>query len=219
MQHVDEAPRRDDQSEALPEQRGDLRERQASLLGQKHDQTHDARPEVDTGRSQRVRGLPGMPPLHAAAPRRELADGHITALDDRPDHGEVFLILRRHAQQVHRRPTPRTGRGKRGGVGLIDTGGNGAARPAPRAAAGPPRRREPLRETLVLALQPIALVPRPRQLLAQLRDLFVLVADPFITLVGGGTRAVIGHPRFMADSRQKYKHTIVITPASLAKRR
>ena len=64
-------------------------------------------------------------------------------------------------------------------------------------------------------------VPRPRQLFAQPLGLFVLVADPFVTLaviiVVGGTRAFIGHARVMADSRQKYKHEIVITPSSPAK--
>lgn len=72
-------------------------------------------------------------------------------------------------------------------------------------------------EPAALTLQPVALVPRPRQLLAQPRDLFVLVADPFITTVVGGARAFICHARSMADSRQKYKVKIVITPSSPAK--
>ena len=147
--------------------------------------------EVDAGGPQRVRGLQGVPPLHAATTLRASADGHLKALDDWPDDGEVLLILRRDAQQVQRAPTPRTGLGERGVVSRIDAGGNGAARPAPVAAAGPPPRppaaalrpslgerrglaepgaprgREQLCEALVLALQPIALTLQPFALTLQ----------------------------------------------------
>ena len=112
---------------------------------------------------------------------------------------------------------------------------------------GPSRGRELLLQPLVLPLQPIVrtlqpiiltsqlivltsqlimltlhLIPFPgraRRDLLQPRDLFVVVALPFGPLVVDGMRAFIGHARFMADSRQKYKYKIVISTDSPAKRR
>ena len=110
---------------------------------------------------------------------------------------------------------------------------------------GPSRGRELLLQPLVLPLQPIVrtlqpiiltsqlivltsqlimltlhLIPFPgraRRDLLQPRDLFVVVALPFGPLVVDGMRAFIGHARFMADSRQKYKYKIVISTDSPAK--
>ena len=112
---------------------------------------------------------------------------------------------------------------------------------------GPSRGRELLLQPLVLPLQPIVrtlqpiiltsqlivltsqlimltlhLIPFPgraRRDLLQPRDLFVVVALPFGPLVVDGMRAFIGHARFMADSRQKYKYKIVISTEWPAKRR
>ena len=109
---------------------------------------------------------------------------------------------------------------------------------------GPSRGRELLLQPLVLPLQPIVrtlqpiiltsqlivltsqlimltlhLIPFPgraRRDLLQPRDLFVVVALPFGPLVVDGMRAFIGHARFMADSRQKYKYKIVISTDSPA---
>ena len=96
---------------------------------------------------------------------------------------------------------------------------------------GPSRGRELLLQPFVLPRQPIVrtsqpivltlhLIPftcRARRHLPQPRDLFVVVAMPFVTVVVDGMCAFIGHARFMADSHQKYKYKIVITPSSLAK--
>ena len=54
-----------------------------------------------------------MPALHAATTVCALPDGHVKAPDEWPDDGEVFLILRRHAQPVQRPATPRTCLGER----------------------------------------------------------------------------------------------------------
>ena len=74
-------------------------------------------------------------------------------------------------------------------------------------------------QPIVLTLHLIPFTCRARRDLPQPRDLFVfvVVAVPVVPLVVDGMRAFIGHARFMADSRQKYKYKIVITPSSLAK--
>ena len=77
-----------------------------------------------------------MATLHAAPALCALPDGHMKAPDDRPDDGEIFLVLRRHALQCHHPAAPRTRRRERGLVGRINPGGNRAARPAPIPAAG-----------------------------------------------------------------------------------
>ena len=119
---------------------------------------------------------------------------------------------------------------ERSGTPGAHTGGRSAAPAARRAAAlgpifserrglskpGAPRGRQLLRQALVLPFQPIALplqpialplqlialVPRPHQLLAQPRDLFVVVPDLLVTIVVCGMPTLIGHARFMADSRK-----------------
>ena len=72
-------------------------------------------------------------------------------------------------------------------------------------------------QPIVLTLHLIPFTCRARRHPPQPRDLFVVVAMPFVTVVVDGMCAFIGHARFMADSRQKYKYKIVITPSSLAK--
>ena len=55
-----------------------------------------------------------MATLHAAPALCALPDGHMKAPDDRPDDGEIFLVLRRHALQCHHPAAPRTRRRERG---------------------------------------------------------------------------------------------------------
>ena len=74
-------------------------------------------------------------------------------------------------------------------------------------------------QLIMLTLHLIPFPGRARRDLLQPRDLFVVVALPFGPLVVDGMRAFIGHARFMADSRQKYKYKIVISTDSPAKRR
>ena len=67
MQHVHEASGRHAQPEALPQERGHLRERHADFFVQARHQRDGARPQVDVGGPDRVRGLQGMSTLHAAS--------------------------------------------------------------------------------------------------------------------------------------------------------
>ena len=136
MQHLHEPPGRHRQPEALPQECGHLGEWHADLLVQARNQCDGARPQVDVGGPHRVRGLQRMATLHAAPALCALPDGHMKAPDDRPDDGEIFLVLRRHALQCHHPAAPRTRRRERGLVGRINPGGNRAARPAPIPAAG-----------------------------------------------------------------------------------
>ena len=253
----DEASGRHAQAEALPQERGHLREH-ADFFVQARHQRDGARPQVDVGGPDRVRrDVDPARGVHTGA----LPDGHIKAPHDRLDAGKVFLVPAAWRSRSSG-PAHRTRRGKRGRVGRIDAGGNRAPCPAPIPAAGPSPRlptaagadpwrsglpepgpsrgRELLLQPLVLPLQPIVrtlqpiiltshlivltlhLIPFPgraRRDLLQPRDLFVVVALPFGPLVVDGMRAFIGHARFMADSRQKYKYKIVISTDSPAKRR
>ena len=136
MQHLHEPPGRHRQPEALPQECGHLGEWHADLLVQARNQCDGARPQVDVGGPHRIRGLQRMATLHAAPALCALPDGHMKAPDDRPDDGEIFLVLRRHALQCHHPAAPRTRRRERGLVGRINPGGNRAARPAPIPAAG-----------------------------------------------------------------------------------
>ena len=140
MQHLHEPPGRHRQPEALPQECGHLGEGHADLLVQARNQGDGARPQVDVGGPHRVRGLQRMAALHAAPALGALPDGHIKAPDNRPDDGEIFLVLRRHALQCHRPAAPRTRRRERGLVGRINPGGNRATRPASIPTAGPPPR-------------------------------------------------------------------------------
>ena len=74
-------------------------------------------------------------------------------------------------------------------------------------------------ESISLVLEPISHVPRLCQLVPQTRECFIGASDQLVTSIVRGMCAFISHLRFMADSRQKYKYNIVITPSSLAKRR
>ena len=100
--------------------------------------------------------------------------------------------------------------------------------PAPRAPLrerrgrpepGPPSGVELLAEAFALALPPIPVTLRARQLLAQTSDLFLLPLEQIVTFGPGRLCALIGHTRFMAASQQKYKYKIVDLAESPPKRR
>ena len=182
-----------------------------------------------------------MPPLDPAATRDTAAHLHVKAPDDRPDHREVFLILRRDAGQLHRAPTAGARRRQRRVIRHIDMRGNRAPGAAPIPATGPsspwpaaalraifgergrlpepgaPRGIELLLQAFTPALPSIAVALRPRQVVAQAPEFFLLVPDQLVAFVVGWTRALIGHARFMADSRKKYKYEFVTSAMSPAK--
>ena len=100
--------------------------------------------------------------------------------------------------------------------------------PAPRATLrarrgrpepGPPCGVELLAEAFTLALPPIPVTLRARQLLAQTSDLFLLPLEQIVAFGPGRLCALIGYTRFMAASRQKYKYEIVDLAESPPKRR
>ena len=149
---------------------------------------------------------------------------------------EVFLVLRRRVGRIDAggnrapcpAPIPAVGPPPRlPAAALGPILGERRGLPEP----GPSRSRELLLQPLVLPLQPIVLTSQPivltlqllpftcraRRDLSQPRALFVVVAVPFVPCVVDGMRAFIGHARFMADSRPKYKCKIVIAPSSRAK--
>ena len=233
MQGVDEAARRDPESEAVAQQRRDLLKRHADVLVQQHHEGHGAGSEVHIGGPHRVGRLQRMPALDAAATGDTTADVHVEAPDGRPHHGQIFLILRGDAGALDRAATVRTRLGERRVVGHIHAGGNRAARsaaipntgapprpptPALRAVFGERRRlseaRAPRRvelplQALILPLQSVAVAARPSQLLAQARDFFLLAVEQIVAILAGPPRAFGCHTRFMADSRKKYKCKIV----------
>lgn len=233
MQHVHQTPGRHRQPEALAQQRRDLLQRHTVVFVQQDDEGHRLGAEVDAGRPQRVRRLPGMPALRAAATRDAATHRHVEASDDRPDHGEIFLILRRDARALDRAATARTRGRKRRGIGFIDPRGNRSSSPAPIPAAraptrppppalraifgergrlteaGAPRRLKVLLEALVLTFQLIAFASYACHLVTQARDVLLLALDQIVAFVAGRTCAFVGHATFMADSLKKYKYGIL----------
>ena len=160
------------------------------------------------------------------------ADGHVEAPDDRPYHGQIFLILRRDVGALDRAATVWAGGGKRGRVGLVDARRNGSSGPTlvggagvparPFAAAlgpifrergslteaGAPGRLELLFQPRILTLQAVALATRPHQRLAQAHEFFLLALEQFVVVLAGRARGLHCHTRFMADSRKKYNYKI-----------
>ena len=119
-QHVRQAARRDGQPEPSPQQMGDLRQRDAEVRVQFHDQRDDPGTKLHAGRPQRVGGLQRVAALDTPPAPRAVADLDVEAAHERTHRGEVFLILRRHpipgdrAAAVRARRCPRT-------VGLVDS--------------------------------------------------------------------------------------------------
>ena len=79
-----------------------------------------------------------------------------------------------------------------------------------RPEPGPPSRVELLAEAFTLALPPIPVTLRVRQLLAQTSELFLLPLEQIVAFGPGRLCALIGHTRFMAASRQKCKYKLSI---------
>ena len=170
-----------------------------------------------------------MPALHAPPACRTRAHVDAKRANDGPDDRQIFLILRDDVRAVHLAATRGTRNGQRRVVSLIDTPGHracavaavgGACAPARRTAgalsmgfserrglpeARPARRIELILESLIAALQPITLVLRARQRVAQPRNLF----DQRVAVVGRRRRAHIGHASVMPEARNLYKYEIL----------
>ena len=117
---------------------GDLRQRDAQVRVQLHDQGDDLGAELHAGRPQRLGGLQRVPTRNTAPTLRAVADLDIEAAHDGTYHREVFLVLRRHAGHRDRAAAVRTrGRG-RCRILLVDLRRTRAARLPPIGRAGPP---------------------------------------------------------------------------------
>ena len=138
MRHVGEASRRNGQSELGPQQVRDLRQRDAQVRVQPHDQRDDSGAELHAGRPQRVGGLQRVTTVDAPPTLRAVANLDVEAPHDRAHHGELFLILRRHAGHRDRAATVRTPSGHRRRVGLVDRRRARAARLPAVVRTGPP---------------------------------------------------------------------------------
>ena len=184
-----------------------------------------------------------MPALDPSTTGDTAANFHVESPDDRPNHREIFLILGGNAHHVQRAPTIRARRRERRVGGHVHVRGNRTSRSAAIAGVGAPtrpptpalratlreRRGRPepgppcgvelLAEAFTLALPPIPVTLRARQLLAQTSDLFLLPLEQIVAFGPGRLCALIDHTRFMAASRQKYKYGIVDLAESPAKRR
>ncbi len=189
------------QPEALAQQRRDLVERHAKVFVQDDDEGDRLGAKLHACGAQRIRGLQPMPTLHAAATPMTAPYVHLEAPDDRPDDGQIFLVLRGDAHKLDRAPTAGAREGEWRLVGLIDRRRHGARRTAPIGGARspsrpptpplraifrerrrltearPPGRVELLLETLILALQPIAFPFRLSALTLDSRQLVAQVRD------------------------------------------
>ena len=221
MQQMREAPRRDGQAEAGPEQVGHLRQRRAHLRVHLHGQGGDFGPQLHAGRPQRIGGLQCMAALDAPPALRAVPDLDVEAPYNRPHHREVFLILRRDALYCDLAATIRTPGRQRCFMDLVDLRRPPATCLPPVLRTGAPsrtfattlpplfgegrslaetrasRRVELLLEPSRTALPAIPVALGARQILAQLRVLTLQLFDaavPGIRLPPGCIR-VIGLPR------------------------
>ena len=91
----------DRQAEAVAQESDDLAMRQPQLFVEDHDQGEGLRPELHRRGAQGIRRLPRVTPLHPPATRRAVTNPHVEAAHARHHHGQVFLILCRHARWRH----------------------------------------------------------------------------------------------------------------------
>ena len=161
MQHVHEASGRHAQPEALPQERGHLRERHADFFVQARHQRDGARPQVDVGGPDRVRGLQGMSTLHAASTLGALPDGHIKAPHDRLDggrsSGSATGPVPRHTPDTPREAGPRRSHRRGRESGAVPGAHTGGRPVAPVAHRGPGA--DPWRTARPAGTRPVA---RPR---------------------------------------------------------
>ena len=94
--------------------------------------------ELHAGRAQRVGGLQHVAALHPPLTLRAVADLDVEAPHDRAHHGQLFLILRRHAGHFDRAAAVRTRRRNRRRVGFVDPRRARAAAVAAIRRTGPP---------------------------------------------------------------------------------
>ena len=220
------------EAEPIAEQRHDVRERQAHPLVQDDDERHGLGAELDGRRAERVRGLEGMPALHAPATRHTRADVHATLAHDGTDDGQIFLVLRGDVRPVDGAPTAGTRDGQRGLMRVINVRRDRARAVAPvgrsRAAArwtagplsmrlrerrglsesGPARGGELMLELFVPTLQPIALTLGAPQRVAQPGDLLLLALDQRVA-IRRRRRARLGHAAVMPEPCNLYKYEIL----------
>ena len=239
---VDQRPARDAQTEAIAEEGDDVRERQPHPFVQDDHERGGLRTDLHGGGAQGVGGLQRMPALHAAAAGHACADMHAELAHEGTDDWEIFLILRHDVRAVHAAATRRARRGQRRVVALIDPRGH---RPLPvasvrRTSAATRRpsgsltmgfgergclaearaasRVELILKPLVALLQPIPLVLRTPQRVAQARNLVVLLLDQRVAIVRR-RRALRGHALVMPEAWNLYKYKILDLRRSRAETR
>ena len=187
MQHVGEAARRDLQAERGPQQVGHLRQRHPHLRVQLDDQRDHPGTELHARRAQRVGGLQHVVALHPPLTLRAVADLDVEAPHDRAHHGQLFLILRRHAGHFDRAAAVRTRRRDRRRVGLVDP------RRARAAAVAAVLRPRPPAGTPAATLRPV-LGKRGRLAVAgaaRRGQLLLQVVDPMLQAVVLALQAVV----------------------------
>ena len=128
---------------------GDLRQRHPHLRVQLDDQRDDRGTELHARRAQRVGGLQHVVALHPPLTLRAVADLDVEAPHDWAHHGQLFLILRRHAGHFDRAAAVRTRHRNRRRVSLVD------ARRARAAAVAAIRRTGPPSGTPAASLRPV----------------------------------------------------------------
>ena len=195
---------------------------------QEHHKSHGSRSEVHIGGSQRVGGLAGDAGRGPVDHRRHSSQlpRRIAGRSAEPP-GDLLDTGRQRAPRAARPHNPGTPPGAarrrsrpRARESDVALGGHSWHRGAdPAAHPGPPCGVELLAEAFTLALPPIPVTLRARQLLAQTSDLFLLPLEQIVAFGPGRLCALIDHTRFMAASRQKYKYGIVDLAESPAKRR
>ena len=174
----------DGQTVLLPQQRGDLAERQTQLLVENGCRRDHLRTELHPGGAERIGSLQSMTALHAAAARPAGPNGHPERTHDYSRSRQLFLKLRRQPRRLQPAAAIRTGRRQRGIVSFIHSprlspprrdaiAGTRSASWTPRAAferlgkwcclttTRTARRRQLPLQPLVLVLQPLVALVQP----------------------------------------------------------
>ena len=97
MDGLDQPPARDGEAEAVAEQRRNLAVGQPVALIEEDREGDRLRAELHGRGAERIGRLQRMPPLDPAAAAGAPPNVNVEATDERPLHGQLFLILRREA--------------------------------------------------------------------------------------------------------------------------
>jgi hypothetical protein len=120
LERLHEATGRHRKAKPLPQERGDLADREPELFVQDRRQRDRIRAQLSGCGIERIGRLQWVAALDTGVAAAAAPDVHVTSSNDRTDDGQIFLILNGDAGATHASPTLRTRGRQRGLVGFVD---------------------------------------------------------------------------------------------------